>query len=273
MQLQGRSRVSLTPQQLRVWYACWDCRGGSSGSRPGVGSSGASCSGPVQQQRPPRENLSPQELREWPVAVSLADPSGGPVLATSTTALPCPAVPSGTLSGLYLPSFSTNLVAGSTLQDVGVHQFTHAYERVTLHACPDGSSPGYLHSAAGGRQRATPHSSKFPPIEAPLQTLHMDVWSPARVHGQAGERYFLPVVDDYTRYTTVFPLRTKGEVPAILIPWIRATRLHMERHFRTDLPVLRLHSSRGGEFSSGLLEAFYQREGIEQTFTLPASPQ
>ncbi|CAI5457485.1 unnamed protein product [Closterium sp. Yama58-4] len=52
-----------------------------------------------------------------PVAVSLADPSGGPVIATSSTVLPCPAVPSGTLSGLYLPSFSTNLVAGCALQD------------------------------------------------------------------------------------------------------------------------------------------------------------
>ncbi|CAI7923049.1 unnamed protein product, partial [Closterium sp. NIES-53] len=52
-----------------------------------------------------------------PVAVSLADPSGGPVIATSSTVLPCPAVPFGTLSGLYLPSFSTNLVAGYALQD------------------------------------------------------------------------------------------------------------------------------------------------------------
>ncbi|CAI7839039.1 unnamed protein product, partial [Closterium sp. NIES-54] len=44
-----------------------------------------------------------------PVAVSLADPSGGPVLASFSTVLPRPAAPSGTLSGLYLPSFSTNL--------------------------------------------------------------------------------------------------------------------------------------------------------------------
>ncbi|CAI7860651.1 unnamed protein product, partial [Closterium sp. NIES-53] len=44
-----------------------------------------------------------------PVAVSLADPSGGPVLASFSTVLPCPAAPSGSLSGLYLPSFSTNL--------------------------------------------------------------------------------------------------------------------------------------------------------------------
>ncbi|CAI7838481.1 unnamed protein product, partial [Closterium sp. NIES-54] len=34
-----------------------------------------------------------------------------------------------------------------------------------------------------GRQRAAPHSSSFPPIEAPLQTLRMDVWGPARVRG------------------------------------------------------------------------------------------
>ncbi|CAI7856124.1 unnamed protein product [Closterium sp. NIES-53] len=46
-----------------------------------------------------------------PVAVSLADPSGGPVLASFSTVLLCPAAPSGTLSGLYLPSFSTNLVS------------------------------------------------------------------------------------------------------------------------------------------------------------------
>ncbi|CAI7882686.1 unnamed protein product [Closterium sp. NIES-54] len=50
-----------------------------------------------------------------PVAISLADPSGGPVLAHSSTILPCPAAPSGLLSGLHLPSFSTNLVSGADI--------------------------------------------------------------------------------------------------------------------------------------------------------------
>ncbi|CAI7734944.1 unnamed protein product [Closterium sp. NIES-54] len=70
-----------------------------------------------------------------PVAVSLADPSGDPVLASFSTVLPCLAAPSGTLSGLYLPSFSTNLVSGADLQDRGVDQFTHASERVTHCTC------------------------------------------------------------------------------------------------------------------------------------------
>ncbi|CAI5975036.1 unnamed protein product [Closterium sp. NIES-64] len=63
-----------------------------------------------------------------------------------------------------------------------------------------------------GRQRAAPHSSEFLPTEAPLQTLHMDVWGPARVSGPGRERYFLLVVDEYSRYTTVFLLRSKSDV-------------------------------------------------------------
>ncbi|CAI7898902.1 unnamed protein product, partial [Closterium sp. NIES-54] len=211
-------------------------------------------------------------------------------------------------SGLYLPSFSTNLVSGADLQDQGVDQFTPASQRVThctcartgrhlatftrrpgsslytlstesppvpasgqvaassqVFAAASGSGPKSApcsccllshqtllwHHRLGhpslprlrgmasrvlvyglprslpplapgpaptcvpcveGRQRAAPHSSEFPRTEAPLQTLHMDVWGPARVRGQGHERYFLLVVDDYSRYTTVFPLRSKGDV-------------------------------------------------------------
>ncbi|CAI7746794.1 unnamed protein product [Closterium sp. NIES-53] len=70
-----------------------------------------------------------------PGAVSLADPSGGPVLAHSSIVLPCPAAPSGLLSGLHLPSFSTNLVSGADLQDVWVDQFTPGGQRVTHCTC------------------------------------------------------------------------------------------------------------------------------------------
>ncbi|CAI7773247.1 unnamed protein product [Closterium sp. NIES-54] len=88
-----------------------------------------------------------------------------------------------------------------------------------------------------GQQRAAPHSSSFPSTTAPLHTLHMDVWGPARVSGQSHERYFLLV------------------------------------RFGQDLHALRLHSYRGGEFSSNLLQDFCRGEGILQSFTLPDSPQ
>ncbi|CAI7780472.1 unnamed protein product [Closterium sp. NIES-54] len=294
-----------------------------------------------------------------PVPVRLADPSGGPIVASSSTVLLCPAVPSGSLSGLHLPSFSTNLVSTAALQDAMVTTTTPGVQRVSICTCTrtgrhlatftrqPGSSLYTLAtkppqvaasaqvSASGqvaascscrllshqtllwhhhlghpslphlrgmhsrllvsslprslpplppspappclpcveGRQRAAPHSSSFPPTTAPLQTLHMDVWGPARVSEQGRERYFLLVVDDYTRYTTIFPLRSKGEVSTVLIPWIRTVRLQLRERFGHDLPVLRLHSDRGGEFSSDLLRDFCRGEGITQSFTLPDSPQ
>ncbi|CAI7844804.1 unnamed protein product, partial [Closterium sp. NIES-53] len=64
-----------------------------------------------------------------------------------------------------------------------------------------------------------------------------------------------------------------GQVVDVLIPWIRAVRLQLREQFRQNLPVLRLHSDRGGEFSSDLLREFCHGEGILQPFTLPESPQ
>ncbi|CAI5939195.1 unnamed protein product [Closterium sp. NIES-65] len=219
-----------------------------------------------------------------PVAVSLADPSGGPVIATSSTVLPCPVVPSGTLSGQLSAPCSCRSLAHETvlwhhrLGHPSVQRLRAMHSRYlvsglprVLPPLPPSPAPPCL-PCVEGRQRAASHSSSFPPTTAPLQTLHMDVWGPARVRGQGQERYFLIVVDDYSRYTTVFPLRTKGEVPDVLIPWIRRARLQLSERFHSDFPVLRLHSDRGGEFSSDLLEAYCAEHDIEQSFTLPASP-
>ncbi|CAI7789085.1 unnamed protein product [Closterium sp. NIES-54] len=57
-----------------------------------------------------------------PFSVALADPTSGPVIARHSTTLPCPAVPSGSLTGLHIPSFSRSLVGVQPLvsQHVGV---------------------------------------------------------------------------------------------------------------------------------------------------------
>ncbi|CAI7882250.1 unnamed protein product [Closterium sp. NIES-53] len=262
-----------------------------------------------------------------PVPVSLADPTGGPVVARASTVLPCPTVPSGSLSGLHLPTFLTNLVSNAAIQDVLVDTFIPRGQRVAICTCSrtgrhlatftrrPGSSlytltatsakvgeagqvaassqvsaPGQLAKSCSsrvlshqtllwhhrlshpsllrlcgmrsrllvsglpksfpslsrspappclpcvkGRQRATPHSSEFPPTTAPLQTLHMNAWGPAPVGGTDQERYFLLVVDDYTckRQRCFDP------------PWIRATRRQLQERFSRDFLVLRLHSDKG----------------------------
>ncbi|CAI7883093.1 unnamed protein product [Closterium sp. NIES-54] len=70
-----------------------------------------------------------------PVAVRLADLLGGPVLACSYTVLPCLVVPSGSFSGLDLPSFSTNLVSTADLQDAMVTTTTPGGQCVSICTC------------------------------------------------------------------------------------------------------------------------------------------
>ncbi|CAI7754114.1 unnamed protein product, partial [Closterium sp. NIES-54] len=268
-----------------------------------------------------------------PVPARLADPSRGPVLTRSSTVLPCPAVPSSSLSGLHLSSFSMNLVSTAALQDAMVTAATPRGQRTLATKPPQVAASAHVSASVQiappcscrflshqtllwhhrlchpsvprlrgmhslllvsslprsvpplptspapsclpcieGRQRAAPHSFSFPPITAPVQTLHMEVWGPARVSVQGCERYFLLVVDDYTRYTTVFPLCSRGQVVDVLIPWIRAVRLQLRDRLRQVLPIIRLHSDRGGEFSD-LLRDFCPGKGILQSFTLPDSPQ
>ncbi|CAI7908295.1 unnamed protein product [Closterium sp. NIES-54] len=60
-----------------------------------------------------------------------------------------------------------------------------------------------------------------------MQTVGLHQQGPARASGQGCDRYFLLVVDNYTRYTTVFPFRNKGEVHDVLIPWIHAVHLQL----------------------------------------------
>ncbi|CAI7786996.1 unnamed protein product, partial [Closterium sp. NIES-54] len=168
-----------------------------------------------------------------PVPVRLADPSGGPVVASASTVLPGPAVSASppALACSALPSLRRGAAARRS-----------SLLLVSRDDCSPADSP---HGHVG----------------------------PARVSGQGHERYILLIVDNYTRYPTVFPLRSKGEVPDILIPSICAVCLQLHERLGQDLPILRLHSDRGGEFSSNLLRDFCHGEGMTQSFTLLASPQ
>ncbi|CAI7899859.1 unnamed protein product, partial [Closterium sp. NIES-53] len=269
--------------------------GGSGGGRTGA-QRGSSGGGHRQQQH--RRSETPPSLLPTLVSVQLADPSGGPVVARSSTVLPWSSLytlatesPHVALSAQVsasrqvAPPCSCCLLSHQTLlwhrhlghPSLPCLRGMHSRLLVSglprsLPLLPPSPAPPYL-PCVEGRQRAAPHSSSFPPTTAPLQTLHMDVRGPARVSGQGHERYFLLVVDDYTRYTTVFPLCSKGQVVDVLIPWIRTVRLQLCEQFRADLPVLRLHSDRGGEFSSDLLREFCRGEGILQSFPLLDSPQ
>ncbi|CAI7847137.1 unnamed protein product [Closterium sp. NIES-53] len=126
------------------------------------------------------------------------------------------------------------------LRTMASHRLVTGLPRV-FPSLPPSPAPS-CNPCVAGRLRATLHSSSLCPATAPFQTLHLDVLGPAPSQGPERERYFLVVVDDFSRYTTVFPLAKKSEVTSMLIRWLLATEGTRGRR------VSCLHSDHGGEF-------------------------
>ena len=49
--------------------------------------------------------------------------------------------------------------------------------------------------------------------EAVLDLLHTDVCGPMQTTTPSGNKYFMTVIDDFSRYTKVYLLKNKSEVP------------------------------------------------------------
>ncbi|KAJ9542306.1 hypothetical protein OSB04_028812 [Centaurea solstitialis] len=119
----------------------------------------------------------------------------------------------------------------------------------------------------GKQTRASFKSKQISSISSPLQLLHMDLFGPVNVQSIAGKKYTLVIVDEYSRYTWVFFLRSKSDAPEEIILFARK----MER--LNNLTVRSIRSDHGTEFKNSTLETFFDQKGISQNFSSVRTPQ
>jgi transposase InsO family protein len=82
-----------------------------------------------------------------------------------------------------------------------------------------------------------------------------------------GRRYFLLVVDDFSRYMWVVVLGSKGEA----VNAIRRTQATAEAECGRKLRVLR--TDNGGEFTAAKFTSYCADEGVQCDYSTPYSPQ
>jgi hypothetical protein len=102
--------------------------------------------------------------------------------------------------------------------------------------------------------------------EHPWELLHMDLVGPARVRFAGGKWYIL-VVDDYSRYAWVFFLEEKGETFGFVRDLV--LRLRNERHGDA---IRAIRSDKGSEFRNSRFETFCHDLGFEHQFSSPYTP-
>ncbi|GJP30446.1 hypothetical protein CLOM_g1713 [Closterium sp. NIES-68] len=98
--------------------------------------------------------------------------------------------------------------------------------------------------------------------KAALELVHMDLVGPFPVRGSKGERYFLTIVDDWSRLMWAYPLKQKDHAASTIrddwLPFVERQSGHPCKSIRTD---------RGGEFLGGDLTAWLKKQGIEHQLT------
>ncbi|KAI3714976.1 hypothetical protein L6452_21939 [Arctium lappa] len=119
-----------------------------------------------------------------------------------------------------------------------------------------------------GKQHKTSHKSKeLNKISSSLQLLHMDLFGPTNVMSIGKKSYCLVIVDDYSRFTWVYFLRTKDETSGLIKSFI----LRIENQINQRLKVIR--SDNGTEFKNLDLNTFCEEKGIERQYSAPRTPQ
>ncbi|GAU15708.1 hypothetical protein TSUD_307180 [Trifolium subterraneum] len=97
-----------------------------------------------------------------------------------------------------------------------------------------------------------------------FELLHMDIWGPYSTATLHGHKYFLTIVDDFSRFTWVILLKGKNEVASHVQHFIHL----VENQFESTVKIVR--SDNGPEFS---LSSFYASKRIVHQTSCVYTPQ
>ncbi|RVW89893.1 Retrovirus-related Pol polyprotein from transposon TNT 1-94 [Vitis vinifera] len=97
--------------------------------------------------------------------------------------------------------------------------------------------------------------------------IHSDVWGPSLVSSHEKFKYYVTFIDDHSRFTWVYFLRSKSEVFRTFTEFLA----YVDNQFSTSIKTLRTDS--GGEYLSTEFQAFLASKGIIHQRSCPSTPQ
>jgi len=99
-----------------------------------------------------------------------------------------------------------------------------------------------------------------------LRLIHTDICGTITPESFSGKRYFISVIDDFSRKIWVYFLKEKSEVFQVF----KKFKERVEKEI--DMPIKSVRSGRGGEFISSELMKYCEEQGIRKFLTAPYSP-
>jgi transposase InsO family protein len=121
-------------------------------------------------------------------------------------------------------------------------------------------------SCIKGKQHRLSFGTRNVTAEKPGDLVHADLCGPMEEDSFSGYRYFLCFKDDFTKYRSIYFLKTKSEAVDKLKVFLAEARTqgHTVKELRTD---------GGGEFDNVQFRSVTQQSGILHRMTMPFTPE
>jgi len=117
------------------------------------------------------------------------------------------------------------------------------------------------------KQARLPSRASGADAKAPLELLHSDLCGPFQAESLGGSKYFVTLLDDYTKFSIVRPIKRKSDAANIIIESIRLLETQTGRKTRA------IRSDNGGEYVNTTLTEFFNDKGILHQTTVPYHPE
>ena len=103
--------------------------------------------------------------------------------------------------------------------------------------------------------------------KSPFALVHSDVWGPTPVTGGQGFRYFLLFIDDFSRMTWIYFLKTKSEV------FEKFTQFYslVQTQYNSKIQILR--SNNGREYVNSKMQTFFTEKGLVHQTSCAYTPE
>ncbi|KAL2237783.1 UNVERIFIED_CONTAM: Retrovirus-related Pol polyprotein from transposon TNT 1-94 [Sesamum indicum] len=100
-----------------------------------------------------------------------------------------------------------------------------------------------------------------------LELIYSDLADFRNTLSKGGKKYYISFVDDFSRYTRIYLLKSKDEVAEIYLKFKAEVENQLEKKIK------RLRSDRGGEYNTKFLKEFCEINGIIHEMSAPYTPQ
>ena len=100
-----------------------------------------------------------------------------------------------------------------------------------------------------------------------IELIHSDVWGPSPVASIGGSRYFVVFIDDYSRYSWIFPMKSRFEILPIYSNFAKMVETQFSKRIKT------FRSDNALEYAQYAFQALLHSYGTVHHLTCPGTSQ